>query len=110
LQSYFTNYGISKHVKTGYGVWQIPFGVQLVFGGIMCIGLIFCKESPRWLASKGRNDEALTNLAYLRKLPPTDDAVRTEFAEIEAQIEEERIATRDFGVKEAFLGKGNWPR
>ena len=31
-------------------------------------------------------------------------------AEIEAAIEEERIARKDLGVKEAFLGKGNFVR
>lgn len=62
------------------------------------------------MASKGRNVEGLANLAYLRKRAPTDDDVRLEFAEIEASIVEEREARAGLGLKEAFLGKGNWPR
>ena len=76
----------------------------------MAVGLLTVKESPRWLASQNRNEEALANLAYLRKLPADDERVRHEFAEIQAAIHEERIARADLGLKEAFLGKGNWPR
>ncbi|EJD35354.1 sugar transporter [Auricularia subglabra TFB-10046 SS5] len=110
MLSYFTNYGVSAHIKEGPKVWRIAFGLQLVPAGIMCVGLLVCKESPRWLASKGRMQEALTNLAYLRKLPTDHESVRSELAEIEASIEEEREARTGLGWKEAFLGKGNWPR
>ncbi|EJC99410.1 general substrate transporter [Fomitiporia mediterranea MF3/22] len=108
--SYFVNFGISQHNPTGPKVWQIPFGFQLVPAGIMCIGLLFVKESPRWLASRGRTHEALRNLAYLRKEHIEAESVRHEMAEIEAAIEEEREARRGLGLKEAFFGKGNFVR
>ena len=73
----------------------------------MAIGLIFVKESPRYLAQRGHEQRAITNLAYLRKLPVDSDAVRFEMAEIEAAIVEEREARKGLGWKEAFLGKGN---
>jgi uncharacterized membrane protein YciS (DUF1049 family) len=41
--SYFVNYAIGAHVPTGYNVWRIPFGLQLVPAGIMVIGLFFVK-------------------------------------------------------------------
>ena len=56
----------------------------------MCFGLLLVKESPRWLASRGRTHEALRNLAYLRKEHPDSESVLHEMAEIEAAIEEER--------------------
>ena len=99
--------GISLHNPTGYKVWRIPFGFQLVLAGVMSIGLLTVRESPRWLASKGRIEEALENLAYLRRRSPDDPVVRAEMAEIEAAIEEEQEARRGLGWKEAFLGKGN---
>lgn len=46
------------------------------------------QESPRWLASVGRNGEALRNLAYLRSESTDSGNVLHEMAEIEAQIEE----------------------
>ena len=84
--------------------------MQLVPAGIMAFGLLTVRESPRWLASKGRVDDALTNLAYLRKRDTDDEEVRAEMAEIEAAIEEEREARKGLGVREAFFGKGNFIR
>ncbi|KAJ6534823.1 general substrate transporter [Mycena capillaripes] len=110
--SYFINYGISLHPKLANSpaVWQLPFGFQLAPAGIMLLGLFTVKESPRYLASRNRSEEALANLAYLRRLPPTDDAVIHELAEIESAIAEEREARAGLGWKEAFFGKGNFVR
>jgi hypothetical protein len=76
----------------------------------MLFGLLTVKESPRWLASVDRHDEALANLAYLRRRPTDDLEVLHELAEIEAAIEEEREVRKDLGWKEAFFGKGNFIR
>ncbi|KAF8835225.1 general substrate transporter [Paxillus ammoniavirescens] len=108
--SYFINFGVGMHMANSPDVWKIPFGFQLVPAGIMCIGLLTVKESPRWLASKGRIHEAIENLAYLRKEPHHSPAVRHEMAEIEAAIQEEREAREGLGIKEAFFGKGNFIR
>lgn len=108
--SYFMNYGVNKHISPGPLVWRVPFGFQLVPAGIMCIGLLFATESPRWLAQVGRNHEALRNLAKLRRRSVDDEIVRLEMAEIEASIEEERRARSGLGLKEAFFGKGNFIR
>ncbi|KAG7091695.1 hypothetical protein E1B28_010716 [Marasmius oreades] len=108
--SYFLNFGISIHQPTGINVWRIPFGFQLVPCGIMLFGLMTIKESPRWLASVGRNEDAIQNLAYLRKSHPSSESVIREMAEIEAAIEEERAARAGLGLQEAFFGKGNFIR
>ena len=102
--------GVSLHIHTGPEVWRIPLGFQLVPAGIMSFGLLTVKESPRWLASKGRIQEAIDNLSYMRKLPADDERVVNEIAEIEAAIEEERAARQGLGLREAFLGKGNFIR
>ncbi|KAJ3372195.1 hypothetical protein HDU91_004130 [Kappamyces sp. JEL0680] len=38
--------------------WQIPLLLQAGFSAIVLLGGFFIPESPRWLMSKGRNDEA----------------------------------------------------
>ncbi|KAI0795976.1 general substrate transporter [Abortiporus biennis] len=107
MLSYFINLGISLHIKSGFAVWRIPLGFQLVPAGVMAFGLLTVRESPRWLASKGRGVEALRNLAYLRRLPADHEEVRHEMAEIDAAIAEEREARKGLGLKEVFFGKGN---
>ncbi|TCD61909.1 hypothetical protein EIP91_007723 [Steccherinum ochraceum] len=90
---------------TGFFQIMVAFGVMLSYFVNFTV-----KESPRWLASVDRKDEALKNLAYYRRKPVDDEEVRHEMAEIEAAIYEEQEARKGLGWKEAFLGKGNWPR
>ena len=59
---------------------------------------------------KGRGQEALSNLAFLRRLTPTDPTLVSELAEIEAAVQEERDARVGLGLKEAFFGPGNFIR
>jgi len=110
MLSYWINLGASLHLKDTINVWRVPLGFQLVPAGIMTIGLFTVRESPRYLASRGRIAEALDNLAYMRRESIDSPAVRDEMAEIEAQINEERAARVGLGYKEAFLGKGNFIR
>ena len=49
-------------------------------------------------------------MAYLRRKHGSSANVLYELAEIEAAIEEERIARESLGWKEAFFGKGNFVR
>ena len=51
----------------------------------MGAGILFLPFSPRWLASKERNDEVLVNLAKLRQLPMSDRRVPKEWIEIIAE-------------------------
>jgi len=102
--------GIGLHVQNSSKIWRIPFAFQLVPAGIMAFGLLTVRESPRWLASKGRSAEALLNLAFLRKRSPDSQDILHELAEIEAALTEEREARTNVGLREAFLGRGNFTR
>ncbi|KAJ9121401.1 hypothetical protein QFC24_004739 [Naganishia onofrii] len=107
--SYWTNYftSISKSLKGTTAVWQIPVAMQLAPLAIMFAILPFIKESPRWLASKNRNAEALKNLAWVRNMSPDDSRVQAEFSEIVAAVEEEKAATAGSTWYNEIRLKGN---
>lgn len=51
--------------------WQIPVGVQALMPCIMFCGIWFVPESPRWLVSRDRGDEALAILAKVSTFETT---------------------------------------
>ncbi|CAK5268061.1 unnamed protein product [Mycena citricolor] len=87
---FWINYGVTQHIGPSRKQWQMAFFVQLIPGGMLFIGSLFMVESPRWLASRDRNSQALRNLATLRNLPEDAPYVVEELAEIEAGIAHER--------------------
>jgi hypothetical protein len=80
--------------------------MQLVPVGIMFFILPFIKESPRWLASKGRNAEGLKNLAWVRLRPEDDYRVQGEYAEIVAAVDAEKEATAGVSWYKELTVKG----
>lgn len=98
LVGFWINYGISKHSHPSHSQWLIPFAVQLIPGGLLLIGCFWIKESPRWLLSKGRREEGLRNLRWIRHLTVEDVYIVEEVAAIDASIE----------AQVASLGVGFW--
>lgn len=82
--AYWITYG--TRYMAGEWAWRLPFLLQLIPGFILAAGVIFLPFSPRWLASKGRNAEALQSLSKLRQLPDSDRRVRQEHLDIQAEV------------------------
>jgi hypothetical protein len=61
----------------------------------------------RWLASKGRNAEALKNLAWVRKRDVDSELVQIELAEVVAAIEEDKAATAGAKWSYEITRRGN---
>lgn len=78
--------------------WRIPSALQGMPSVLQLIGLYFVPESPRWLVSKDRNEEALSFLAkYHAEGNEQDELVQFEYNEI-----------RDALAYERSIDRGSW--
>ncbi|GAA5944034.1 sugar porter family MFS transporter [Sporobolomyces koalae] len=93
LVGFFINYGVTQHIAPSHKQWVIPFGVQLIPGGLFLLGIpFFITESPRWLVMRSRRDEAIKNLCYIRNLDRNDAYLIQEINDIDLQVENDRTA------------------
>jgi major inositol transporter-like SP family MFS transporter len=69
------------------GIWRYMLAIAMLPGLLLLIGTFFVPPSPRWLASKGRFDEARDVLQQLRDTP---EAAQREVDEMKAQDEQAR--------------------
>ena len=82
LIMYLISYGCGKGL-TGATSFRVSWGVQGIPALILLAALQFFPESPRWLASKERWEEALDVLAMLHaKGDRNDPVVQVEFEEV----------------------------
>ena len=97
LVAYLSNYIISGH-SLGDAEWRWMFGVESVPALLFFLLLFFIPFSPRWLVSKGRNDEAMK---VLEKCGTDNGSVEDEIREIQASLElgQDHKAERFFSRK-----------
>ncbi|OGM40725.1 hypothetical protein ABOM_011031 [Aspergillus bombycis] len=105
--SYWIDYAVSEHMQPSTKQWRIPVGLQLLFGGMLGLGMLLTKESTRWLAKVGRHDEALEALIWVRGGVNTPE-VQAEMNEILAGIEEEHRVTEGLTWKEYLVPANRW--
>ncbi|TKA24195.1 hypothetical protein B0A50_05959 [Salinomyces thailandicus] len=82
--AFWITYG-TRYIDSEWA-WRLPFLLQIFPGLALGGGIVFLPFSPRWLASKGRDREALINLAKLRQLPTMDRRVQLEWFDIRAEV------------------------
>lgn len=66
--------------------WRFPIAFQCVFATIVIIMMISLPESPRWLLTHHRDEEAATVLAGLNGLPRDDPEVLAQMGVIQDVI------------------------
>ncbi|RAQ66974.1 sugar transporter [Aspergillus flavus] len=86
-------YGAHLHLAhRGHLDWRLPLWLQMVCPGLVCLGIWFVPESPRWLIAKDRHEEAQ---AFIVKYHANGDAshpiVVLEMNEMTNNLQEEGI-------------------
>ncbi|KAI0061817.1 hexose transporter [Artomyces pyxidatus] len=88
--------------------WRLPSMLQGLPSIAQVCLIYFVPESPRWLVSKGREEEALQTLAYYHADGNAQDPlVVYEFEEIRAAIDFDRTSGKNVGWKAFFTSAGN---
>jgi len=101
----WTTYGTFRIQNTWS--WRIPSVLQAAPASIMLLSIWFVPESPRWLVSRDRHDEALAVLAkYHANGDLNDDMVQYEFTEIKETIELEAKLGKT-NISELWATRGN---
>ncbi|KAI1102683.1 general substrate transporter [Jackrogersella minutella] len=85
VAAFYTTYG-TRFIPSEWS-WRLPFLIQIIPALFLGAGVPFLPYSPRWLSSKGRDDESLEVLAKLRGLPTTDERVLREWFEIRSEVQ-----------------------
>jgi MFS transporter, SP family, major inositol transporter len=97
LLAYTSNAIIAGTVGEG-GVWRWMLVIATVPAVLLWFGMLFVPESPRWLAARGRLDDAKSCLERIRDAK----VIEAEFAEIERRVaadaREPRAGWRDLAT------------
>lgn len=56
----------TKNIHSDVG-WRLPTGLQFIIPAILFVLLPFVPESPRWLLSQGKREDATKSLRKIRK-------------------------------------------
>ncbi|KAH0438574.1 MFS quinate transporter [Colletotrichum camelliae] len=87
--AFWINYGAEVNL-TGKTQYVFPLAIQGLPSLLLLVCMLFCNESPRWLARKDRWEESKKILSVLRNLPETHPYLEQEFQEIVDQLQHER--------------------
>ena len=91
--------GAALHLE-GDSAWVVPLAVQGIQAVLLFGCMIFCNESPRWLAKQDRWEQAHTIISRVRKLPKDHPYIQAEYGEIATQLENERQLIGGAGFKD----------
>lgn len=88
--------------------WRVPVILQLAVPGIQFVGFLMASESPRWLVSKGRMDEARDILVQKHAGGDSNSAlVMFEFDEIVESLRLERELSATVKISDLWKTSGN---
>ncbi|KAI8137862.1 general substrate transporter [Fennellomyces sp. T-0311] len=110
-QQWMLSWGYFAAQWIGYGSsfadsdfqWRFPLAFQCMPALLLCLGILFQVDSPRWLVKKGRDDRAKEVLRKLHYNGHNEDFLQFEYAEIQGEVElENKLGAKSWS---ALFGK-----
>jgi len=85
----YTGIGFYYYKNGGNNQWRGPIGLTMAFPAILLAGMYWMPESPRYLLSKGRTEEAWNIIHKLHSDPKdsNDTFAKREFYQIQRQMQ-----------------------
>ncbi|KAM5341262.1 hypothetical protein ACJ41O_015371 [Fusarium nematophilum] len=108
LVGFWINYGVEKHIPESRKQWMIPFAIQIIPSGLLFVGILWMRESPRWLFLNNHRKQAMDNLCWIRQLNPTDIYITEEIAAIDQALEAQK-AVGGIGLWKPFQALAKRP-
>ncbi|KAL4894069.1 putative quinate permease [Aspergillus ambiguus] len=102
LVGFWICYGVDSTLPPSHKQWIIPFAVQLIPSGLLLLGIFFVRESPRWLFLRGKREQAIDNLSWIRQLSSDHIYMIEEIGAIDQSLEQQR-STIGLGFTKPFL-------
>lgn len=97
---FFISYGAEQGLPPTRAQYRLVIAISLVPTGLALLASAFLSDTPRWLASQDRADEAIAVLSRLRQSAAGDSAaVAAEFHELQMQMQSK---------SQALKGTSNW--
>lgn len=90
IVSGWVGYGCNHASDTSTFQWRFPLGFQCLPAGLLCVGMPFFPESPRYLIRVDKFDEAMAALRKLHYDGTNEDWINVEFNEIKAAADAEK--------------------
>ena len=100
--SYWLDFAMSYTDSTAQ--WRFPLAFQGVFAIGMAGVATILPDTPRWLVSKGRNEEAKQVIAALADVSVEDESVADLYHAIRETIDYETAIGSEFTYRELFSG------
>lgn len=89
MLAFWINYGSLLHFS-GRATYIVPLAMQILPALLLFSCMLFCNESPRFLAKQDNWDRASKVLSSIRNLPLDHPYIQAELLEMKTQLDEER--------------------